>query len=539
MPAKPDAALLGIYRQKRNFDATPEPKGRKGSGRGWRYVIQKHDATRLHYDFRIELDGVLKSWAVTRGPSMDPKQKRLAIRTEDHPLDYGGFEGIIPEGNYGAGTVMLWDRGTWEPVGDPHDGLVHGKLAFILHGERLRGRWALIRMRGKGERQQPWLLIKEVDQLADPKRDVLAEFRTSVATDRDLAAIAADRRSRTHGPTKPSTRRSHGGERVARARHAAMPDFVAPQLATLVDAVPHGRHWLFEVKFDGYRVLSAASGDRVTCHTRGGMDWTGRFGALPHAIAALDLDAVLLDGEVVSIDSKGRSDFSALQHALSEGGDGLAYFVFDLLAEGGRDLRRLPLLKRKARLKAILGKVGATGPVFFADHVRGDGAAMLREMCQRGQEGVIAKRADRAYRAGRGHDWLKIKCNLEQEFVVVGFTPSGKARPFASLLLGVHDERALRYVGRVGTGFDQRELGRLAARFTRLARATPAVAGDIPAAIARHATWLKPELVAQIRYAGFTRDGMVRHARYLGLREDKPARGIGIERAEPLRLARR
>lgn len=535
MPAKREAASLGTYRQKRQFAATPEPKGKKGRGKGWSYVIQKHDATRLHYDFRLELDGVLKSWAVTRGPSMDPKQKRLAIRTEDHPLDYGGFEGIIPAGNYGAGTVMLWDRGTWEPIGDPHDGLERGKLAFTLRGERLRGRWALIHMRGKGERQQPWLLIKEVDDLADPRRDVLAEFQTSVATDRDLDAIAANRRSRAHGRTKPTARHS-GAEDT---RHARAPDFAAPQLATLVDAVPHGRDWLFEVKFDGYRVLTAASGDTVTCYTRGGLDWTGRFGALPDAIAALDLDGALLDGEVVSIDAKGRSDFSALQRALTEGGGGLAYFVFDLLAEGGRDLRRQPLLERKARLKAILGKAGDKGPVFFADHIIGDGATMLRGLCRRGLEGVIAKRADRPYRSGRGHDWLKIKCDLAQEFVVVGFTPSDKARPFASLLLGAHDKRALRYVGRVGTGFGQREMERLARLFKSLTRATPAVAGDIPAAIARHATWLKPELVAQIGYAGFTGDGMVRHARYRGLREDKPARAIGIERAEPLRATPR
>jgi bifunctional non-homologous end joining protein LigD len=557
-PRQPAAVLDGSkgkgesslrkYRAMRRFDATPEPKGVKPKRQGWSYVIQKHDATRLHYDFRLELDGVLKSWAVTRGPSLDPKQKRLAIRTEDHPLDYGGFEGIIPEGNYGAGTVMLWDRGSWEPVGDPHEGLKRGKLVFNLDGKRLKGGWALVRMRGKGERQEPWLLVKEADEIADPRRDVLAEFDTSVESKRDLDAIAGDKRSRTHGSNRGSNRdaprqRSRGTERIRRVRAAKLPGFVEPTLATLVDEAPGGKDWLFEIKFDGYRALAAASGETVRLHTRSGLDWTGKFGDLQRAVAALDLDGALIDGEVVALDAQGRSGFSQLQKALSDGGKGLSYFAFDLLHEGGKDLRKLPLAERKARLKQLLGAAGSKGPVFYSDHVRGDGNAMLAALCRKGFEGVIAKRADRPYESGRSRHWLKVKCNLEQEFVIIGHTRSDKDRPFASILIAAHDKardrKRLRYVGGVGTGFDRATLADLDRRFRKLARATPAAEGPFPPALRRTARWIEPKLVAQIGFTGFTDDGIVRHGRYLGLREDKPAREIGIEQPEPLRAALR
>ena len=526
------SSSLSTYHAKRRFTETPEPKGAKSRKAGWSYVIQKHAARRLHYDFRLELDGVLKSWAVTRGPSLNPKDKRLAVRTEDHPVDYGSFEGVIPPDNYGAGTVLLWDRGSWEPLGDPHQGLERGKLVFRLHGERLRGEWALIRLRPrKPERRESWLLIKATDDEADARHDVTKEFDTSVETERDLPSIATDETSRVHvsnRSAKPGARRSSKRDRND------LPKLVEPELATLVDDVPTGDDWLFEIKFDGYRILTAASGDEVRCYTRNGLDWTARFGGLPGALAKLDLDRALLDGELVAIDENGRSSFSALQQGLTAGGRGLSYFVFDLLFAGGKDLRHLPLIERKKRLKDLLGPAGKQGPIFLSDHIEGNGRTILKTLCGKGFEGVIAKRADRPYRSGRGRDWLKIKCAFEQEVVVVGYTISDKDRPFSSLLLAVNERRKLRYVGGVGTGFDGQAFAELSRRFKRLERKTPAFEGAVPSAVRRRARWLEPKLVAQIGFAEFTGDGHVRQARYLGLRSDKPPSAVHREQPKPL-----
>jgi bifunctional non-homologous end joining protein LigD len=525
-------STLRTYRAKRRFAETPEPKGAKSRRAGWRYLIQKHDARRLHYDFRLELDGVLKSWAVTRGPSLNPRDKRLAVRTEDHPVDYGSFEGVIPTGNYGAGTVMLWDRGTWEPSGDPHKGLDEGKLVFRLHGKRLRGEWALIRLRPrKPERRESWLLIKAADEEAHKDRDVTEKFDTSVETGRDLPAIATDETSRVHISNKSA---EPAAPRPLKRRRNGPPKLVEPALATLVDDVPTGEQWLFEIKFDGYRILTAASGNEVRCYTRNGLDWTARFGILPGAIAKLDLDRALLDGELVAIDQNGRSSFSALQQALTQGGSGLSYFVFDLLFAGGEDLRGLPLIERKKRLKELLGPAAKQGPVFISDHIEGNGHAILKTLCRKGFEGIIAKRADRPYRSGRGRDWLKIKCAFEQEFVVIGYTISDKDRPFSSLLLAVSEKGKLRYVGGVGTGFDAEALADLARRFKRLERKTPAFEGAVPTSVRRRARWLDPKLVAQIGFAEFTGDGHVRQARYLGLRPDKPPSAVHREQPKPL-----
>jgi bifunctional non-homologous end joining protein LigD len=526
------SSSLATYHAKRRFAETPEPKGAKGRRAGWSYVIQKHAARRLHYDFRLELDGVLKSWAVTRGPSLNPKDKRLAVRTEDHPIDYGEFEGVIPPDNYGAGTVLLWDRGSWEPLGDPHKGLKEGKLVFRLNGERLRGEWALIRLRPrKPERRESWLLIKATDDEADAEGDVTEAFDTSVETERDLPSIATDETSRVHVSNRAAKPTS---ARKSKRRRGALPKLVEPELATLVDDVPTGGDWLFEIKFDGYRILTAASGDEVRCYTRNGLDWTARFGNLPAAIAKLDLDRALLDGELVVIDEEGRSSFSALQQGLTAGGRGLSYFVFDLLFAGGKDLRNLPLIERKKRLQELLGPAAKHGPVFLSDHIEGNGRAILKTLCAKGFEGVIAKRADRPHRAGRGRDWLKVKCALEQEFVIVGYTISDKDRPFSSLLLAVNEKGKLRYVGGVGTGFDGRAFAELARRFKRLERKTPAFAGDVPSATRRRARWLEPKLVAQVGFAEFTGDGHVRQARYLGLRADKPPAAVRREQPTPL-----
>ena len=523
---------LATYRSKRRFSETPEPQGGRRSKSGNLYTIQKHAARRLHYDLRLELDGVLKSWAITRGPSLDPSEKRLSVRTEDHPVDYAEFEGRIPEGNYGAGTVLLWDRGTWEPVGDPHEGLKKGKLVFDLHGERLHGRWALVRFRGsKDERRENWLLVKEVDKLADRKHEITEDYLTSVLSDRDIDAIADAPEAVWSKTGKKNVRK--GNREKGRSKHrrrAKLPEFVEPALATLVDEVPQGNDWIFEVKFDGYRALAAVDGDTARISTRNGLDWTDRFSPIADALGKLDLGGVLLDGEVVALDAEGHSDFSRLQRALKRKGNSLAFFVFDLLAEGGKSLTKEPLRERKKRLRKLLGKAGRSGPIYFTDHIESDGASMLDKLCKAGYEGIIAKRADLPYRSGRGRAWLKIKCKRDQEFVIVGWSPSDKERPLASLLLGVHEKGELRYAGRVGTGFSVDELANLRKRLDRIARKTSPVDGEIPISVAKDARWVRPELVAQIGFAEFTRNGFVRQARFLGLREDKDARTVGRDR---------
>jgi bifunctional non-homologous end joining protein LigD len=515
---------LAPYRAKRRFKDTPEPHGQVGRTAGHRYSIQKHAARRLHYDLRLELDGVLKSWAVTKGPSLDPADKRLAVRVEDHPIEYSTFEGRIPTGNYGAGTVLLWDEGTWEPIGDPHAGLETGKLVFHLHGERLRGKWALVRFHARRDsKHENWLLIKEHDADAARGKEVTTDVTTSVASGRDLDAIAAAPEAVWHSEAKSAPHKH-------RRRHGKPPAFAPVALATLVDTLPQGEDWLFEMKFDGYRALAAASGDDVRIYTRNGKDWTDRFRAVARAIAALDLDRALLDGEIVALDNEGRPDFSALQRTLSEGGAGLTYFVFDLLALGGKDMRAMPLIARKERLRGLLAGVPRNGPLAYTDHVLEDGRAMYRTLCARRFEGVIAKRTSARYRAGRGPAWLKIKCRDQQEFVIVGWSGSTAARPFASILLAQHVSGHLHYAGRAGSGFTQRDLAALERRFKALAQRTSPLDTELPRSITRGVHWLKPDLVAEVAFAEFTGDGIVRHARFIGLREDKEARTVERER---------
>lgn len=519
-----DADLLAKYNAKRDFTRTAEPAGKIAKGSGKRFIVQKHDATRLHWDFRLEIDGVLKSWAVTRGPSLDPDEKRLAVRTEDHPLSYADFEGTIPKGEYGGGTVMLWDSGTWEPIeGKSAKDLDKGHLHFRLDGERMKGEWLLIRLKPRGkERTENWLLRKINDSHAGPTDLLVETGLTSVTTGRTMQEIAEGKKA-----TKPRARRV--AARRAGAANAKPLDFRPPQLATLVDAVPAGNQWLHEVKYDGYRAL-VATGDPVRIYTRSGLDWTDKFPGIAEAARTLPAGA-LIDGEIVAF-KDGKPDFSTLQEAIGAGGKGLTLFAFDLLAEGGKDAGALPNLARKERLRALLAGLD-DARIQFSEHVVGNGEKLFEAMCSEGYEGVVSKRADAPYRATRTRAWLKAKCTRRQEFVIVGWTPStAKGRGFRSLLLALNGPEGLVYAGKVGTGFNMTTLHALRERFDRIAAKQPPVA--VPRAEARGAHWLKPELVAEIAFAEFTADKVVRHASFLGLREDKRAQEVVAEEPAPL-----
>jgi bifunctional non-homologous end joining protein LigD len=497
----------------------------------------------------LELDGVLKSWAVPKGPSVDPAQKRLAVHVEDHPVDYGGFEGVIPQRQYGGGTVMLWDRGSWEPVGDAREGYRSGKLKFQLHGEKLSGGWMLVRTRGSLSRQ--WLLIKERDASVRPsdEYDVTEEEPLSVASQRDLAQIAAagDRvwnssaksNGSNHKAAKPGKRskaRTTVKVRAPRKRRA-LPASVKPQLATLVEKPPEGEGWLHEIKFDGYRILAYVDGDKVRLKSRNDLDWTAKFPELAKAVGRGKARQVILDGEVVALNEHGVSDFQALQSALtSHKRGGLIYYVFDLLWLDGEDLRGLPLAERKPRLESLKLPVDR-GPLRFAEHVRANGADFFAEAERLGLEGIISKRQDQPYKPGRGSDWLKIKCATRSEFVIGGFTDPGGARQgFGALLLGYYDKaRDFKYAGRVGTGFNDRLLKDLSKKLHGIEVSKPPFSG-VAIKRERHAHWVRPNLVAEVRYSNWTRDGLLRHPAFLGLREDKPAKSV--HREKPQRLAK-
>lgn len=529
-PARPEPASLEEYRGKRDFSRTSEPKGRRrkksGPAGGGRYAIQKHQARRLHFDLRLELDGVLKSWAVTKGPSLDPAEKRLAVRTEDHPLEYGSFEGTIPEGEYGAGTVMLWDRGTWTPQGDPQEGLEKGQLKFSLDGKRLKGGFALVRLPPRGkEKREHWLLIKERDETARRVGDPVREWTKSVSTGRTFEEIAA-----AEYEWDPSSSHRIRKKRQARNKGAVlpMPRFRAPQLATPAVKPPSGPDWLHEIKFDGYRIMAAIAGGKSKLYTRSGLNWANKFRDLSELIAQLPARSALIDGEVVVIDENGRSDFGRLQRALKTGEDPLRFYAFDLLELDGEDITRLPLTERKVRLSMLLRE--APDSILYSDHVTGDGEKVLRECCRLGLEGIVSKRADRPYVSRRTLSWVKTKCMGRDEFVIGGWQPSEKKeRAFSSLLLGEFDNGKLRYRGRVGTGFDAQRLAEIARHLPSLARDRSPFT-DVPPAIARKAKWVEPRLVAEIGYAERTRDGYLRQPSFLGLREDKLASEVTMLR---------
>ena len=531
---------LERYRQKRNFRVTPEPEGKVGkrSGKALRFVIQKHAATRLHYDFRLELDGVLLSWAVPKGPSLDPNDKRLAMHVEDHPLEYGDFEGVIPKKQYGAGTVMLWDRGTWTPKSDPREGMEKGRLKFDLDGEKLHGGWNLVRSRSGKYEGESWLLIKESDEYArlGEAAAIGDDMPDSVATGRSLAEIAAsaDRvwhsnksvEANVKGGAIAKPKPLAGIAKLPGARKAAMPSFIEPELATLMKSPPSGGNWIHEIKYDGYRMLCRIADGSARMISRNKKDWTGNFLTVANAAARLPVKTAWLDGEVVALDAEGRSSFQALQNALSASpAVDLAYVVFDLLYLDGFDLTRVKLAERKELLHKLLES--ASGGVRYSDHFSVPGDAFLENIRKLGLEGMVSKRPDLAHYNGRSSAWVKVKAQRRQEMVVGGYSePGGSRHGFGALLLGVYDQGKLRYSGRVGTGFNDATLGSLKQKLDKLEQPKTPFDNPPTGAEARGVHWVRPALVAEVEFTEWTSDGTLRHPSFIGLRADKRATDV-------------
>ncbi|MEQ1491347.1 MAG: DNA ligase D [Terricaulis sp.] len=511
---------LTEYARMRDFKKTTEPAGGTVKAAGGMFVVQKHAATRLHYDFRLEHDGVLMSWAVPQGPSLDPGIKRLAMRTENHPIEYGSFEGVIPKGEYGAGSVIIWDTGKVKWLLDPDEGMGKGELKFVLAGERLMGEFHMVKIKPReGERGNPWLLFKSKDAFAG-KEDPVARSLTSVVSGRTIEDVRS-------GAARVWTR---AGEQAPKAAKPPKWAFVEPALATRAEKVPASDAWIHEIKYDGYRIQAAVSGDSVRLYTRTGLDWTGKFQSIADALAKLNLKDVLLDGEVAVVQPDGRTSFSLLQKSLENGvAKGVTFLVFDILAEGAKDLRKTPLIERKARLEASLKK--AKSPIQLSPHFEENAADLLEAFREQGLEGIVSKKATSNYVSGRTNQWLKIKLINEEEFVIVGYQPSLKGRAFASLMLANRQDGKLVYRGNVGTGFNDKTLASLSEKLGKIARAKPAL--TVPREAARGAKWVDPTLVAQIKFAEFTSDGAVRHAVFLGLRGDKAAKDVQAEQAAP------
>lgn len=573
-------AGLSTYNAKRRFNVTKEPPGKAGK-RGHAFVIQKHAARRLHYDLRLQLGGVMKSWAVTRGPSLVPGEKRLAVQVEDHPIAYNKFEGTIPKGEYGGGTVMIWDRGRWQPDGDPERGLKKGHLSFRLEGEKLHGGWHLVRMhRRPGEKRDNWLLIKQTDDHARSARDkdILEEASLSVATGRSLDEIAegAPKRGRKTAAVKttktkatakknttkknntpagktsasriraksrrktaaaanvqlmrksptPPLSKTAAAKAKSRGRHGTLPAFVAPCLATLADKAPQSGNWVHEIKFDGYRMQARLADGKVRLLTRKGLDWTARFPGVAESVAKLTAASALIDGEVVAEDDDGLSRFSLLQQDLKSGRhDRTALYAFDLMYLDGADLRPLPLSERKNALATLLGRGKGAGSLRLSESLLEPGPVLLKHACRMGLEGIVAKRKDAPYRSGRGDDWLKIKCIDRQEFVVTGFAPStADSKAVGALVLGVYDHGKLKYAGRTGTGFTHETARALYRRFKTITRKTSVLDPVPPEERGRRGPiWVEPTTVVEVDFRGWTHGDRVRQASFQGVRDDKAA----------------
>jgi DNA ligase D len=532
-------STLERYRAKRDFERTPEPSGAAHGEAERLFVVQKHAARRLHYDLRLQFGDALRSWAVPHGPSLDPTVRRLAVRVEDHPLEYIDFEAHIPKGQYGAGGMIVWDRGTWVPMGDPEEGYRKGTLKFRLSGDKLGGGWTLVRLKPKeGERGDNWLLIKERDPFARPGSDaaILEERPESVLSGRlveDLAEPEAP--TKAEAPARPVRRPEPVRAAALKgARQAPLPRSFRPQLASAAARVPDGEEWLHEIKFDGYRTIARIDGGEVRLCTRTGLDWTDRYGVLVEGFRGLACQQALLDGEIVVQDERGIASFATLQDALAEGRtQELIFFAFDLMYLDGYDLTEVPLLERKRALEGLLAPVvGPSAPVQISEHVVGHGRAFFEQASQLGVEGVISKRADAPYQQTRTRSWLKIKCRQSEEFTVVGYSPSEAAGGIGALLLAVRDGERLRYVGRVGTGFSFAEMKRLHARLEALKTKKAPVALP-PEERRKDIVWVRPNLVVEVEYGNRTAEGILRHAVYKGLRLDRIEDGAGAKAPEP------
>ena len=575
---------LETYRKKRHFGRTSEPRGETRHAEGFSFVVQKHAARALHYDFRLELDGVLLSWAVPKGPSVDPGEKRMAVQTEDHPLEYGDFEGVIPKGEYGGGSVIVWDRGSWIPEGDPRADYERGRLTFRLEGDKLKGGYHLVRTNSgtaRGRAKTPsWLLIKRNDEHAarGAGSQLVEDAPESVLSGRTVEQVAAepDRVWHSNKPSKPSkpSKPERTAAKVARdardkgtrpkvaratstrtkrgawpdpsalegARKLKLPAFVEPQLATLVSDAPSGDGWLHEIKLDGYRMLARCDGDDVHWLTRRGHDWSERVPSLSRELAALALPGALLDGEVVVL-HEGVSSFQRLQNSLSAGRDGRClYYAFDLLCFAGYDLRGVALLQRKQLLAEVLAHAGVqreTSRIRLSEHVVGRGAEFFAHACELGVEGSVCKQLDARYTSGRTRAWLKVKCTQRQEFVIGGWSePSGARSHLGALLLGVQGDDGLQYAGKVGTGFSERSLAELHEKLTPLERKSAPFATPPRGADARGVHWALPKLVAEVEFAERTSDGLIRHGAFRGVRDDKPAKQVRDERPALLKPER-
>ncbi|WP_137175897.1 DNA ligase D [Massilia sp. HP4] len=544
--------LLKAYKAKRNFSITSEPaEGGTPGVEALTFVIQKHWASRLHYDFRLELDGAMKSWAVPKGPSYDTHDKRMAVQVEDHPISYSDFEGTIPPKQYGAGKVIIWDKGTWEPLEEPHKGFAKGSIKFEMHGHKMRGRWTLVRMKGRGdEKQEPWLLIKEKDEYARSSEEfsLVDEMPDSVKglpmPERVQRKVEALREEEAPAPKKRTAARKAAAKPAATSRAArkpaadkvALPEKFSPELATLVDAPPPDpENWVFEVKFDGYRMLARIEDGEARLITRNANDWTDKLLPLKAELERMKLPDGWYDGEIVVHDDSGKPDFGKLQLAFDgKQAERIELFLFDVPYFDGHDLRELPLVDRRGLLEQLLAKK-KSNKVRFSAEFGSKPDELVVAACKIGLEGVIGKRRDSRYVSRRSPEWIKLKCGLRQEFVIGGFTdPKGSRTGIGALLLGTYDEEGvLRYAGNVGSGFNHSSLASIAKKLEKLrSDDSPFPPRAVPG---RKHHWVKPVLVAEVSFSEWTSAGAVRHPVFQGLREDKPAKGITREKAEHMK----